>query len=153
MRSSAELEESIAATEIQANEIVGLDREGGSDGTMEGQMRTSADKLRALRHLEAYNGPEAPFPRSDEASRVVYIGDSPTDLECLLEADIGIVMRDEKMGSGQRELAKTLERLGIDVVSLRKLDASDGRRRDGGQKTIFWARDFEDVVRVLGIGT
>ena len=49
---------------------------------------------------------------------LVYVGDSPTDFDCLLEADIGIVIQDDPLSNSQRELQETLRRVGVDTVPI-----------------------------------
>jgi phosphoglycolate phosphatase-like HAD superfamily hydrolase len=97
------------------------------------EMRTSGDKLKFLRELRRHD---------DEL--MVYVGDSTTDLECLVDADIGICVRDEIMGSSQRELAETLKRLDIKVTRLS--EASTDERLDRG---LFWVKDFTEVQTFL----
>lgn len=73
------------------------------------------DKARAMRQLK---GP------------VVYFGDSTTDLECLIEAQHGVVMAD-----GESSLLKTLQRLGLEVPHVRN-----------AKKPVVWARTFDEVL-------
>ncbi|THW73141.1 hypothetical protein D6D19_05915 [Aureobasidium pullulans] len=119
---------------INANEITGLDTPSGSDGTLSKDtvsgIRTSADKLSQV------------VKKKEHA--VVYIGDSATDLEALLAADVGICIRDEVMGSSQRELADTLERIGVKVR-----DISEGVLLQGTNKILYWTDGFEKVVEAL----
>jgi hypothetical protein len=61
-------------------------------------IRTGADKLREMKLV-----------LGDSQSITVYIGDSNTDLPCLLHADIGIII-----GSG-KSLIETCHRVGIVV--------------------------------------
>ncbi|KAF2094118.1 hypothetical protein NA57DRAFT_47016 [Rhizodiscina lignyota] len=134
------LGESLHKLQIHANEIGGLEREGGSDGSLEGEIRTSGDKVRVMKEIGL---------GAEEKPTVVYVGDSNTDLECLVEADVGICMRDVDMGSGQKSLAETLERLDIDVVPL---DEITNQQEEGeGRKQLYWASDFEGIGRLLGI--
>lgn len=84
---------------------------------------------------------------------VVYIGDSTTDLECLLAADVGICMRDaEAMGSSQRELAETCVRIGVEVEDFGRLDRSyefgfgeEAETEMEKRKKVWWVDGFEMV--------
>jgi hypothetical protein len=64
----------------------------------------------------------------------VYFGDSATDLGCLLEATLGVVMAD----GAQSTLLKTLGRLGFDVPHVGSYV---------GEPVLVWARDYEEVVK------
>lgn len=66
---------------------------------------------------------------------VVYIGDSLTDLECLLEADVGIIMSPNGTGS----LMKILGRNNISVPHISCFVPRKG-------KSIWFATDFWDIV-------
>ena len=77
------------------------------------------DKLRAMRQLL-------------QASKVVYFGDSTTDLECLVEAHRGVVMVDDE--GGESSLLRSLTRLGFEVPHVQ------------ANKTIAWARTFGEVI-------
>lgn len=94
---------------------------------------SSSDKLHQLRAIKAQSG-----------GSFVYIGDSWPDIECLIDADVGICIRDEEMGSSQRKLAEALERLGIGCVRLGSEEA-DGRER--GKEGVVWARDFVEIKK------
>ncbi|KAG7007654.1 hypothetical protein G7Y79_00008g022920 [Physcia stellaris] len=98
----------------------------------------AADKLRCLRGLvaaEKGGGGGKPW--------VIYVGDSVTDLECLLEADVGIVVRDEgALGSEQRELREVLGRAGVGTYWVGEF----GEVQTGEERVLWWARDFEEVV-------
>ena len=63
----------------------------------------------------------------------VYVGDSNTDLECLLAADRGIVMAD----GPDSALLQTLKRIGRDVPHIRDT---------GGARGISWTSDFTDIL-------
>lgn len=142
-QSQCQLGKAIAKLDIHANEISNLERMNGSDGVIEGSIRTSADKMRVFKEIAG----RTDHSSSEGSPRVVYIGDSNTDLECLVEAEIGICMRDKPMRSGQKELAETLERLEIDV---KPLNAIDDEPEEKDSRTLFWASDFKDMGRVLG---
>ncbi|KAI9671453.1 MAG: hypothetical protein M1831_004362 [Alyxoria varia] len=67
---------------------------------------TTADKLRVYSQLHPTSTcAEGP----DDKEINIYIGDSPTDLAPLLASDIGILIRDDPMRSGQRELDNILQ--------------------------------------------
>jgi soluble P-type ATPase len=59
-------------------------------------INTSRDKARVLweRRQEIGDGV------------ILFVGDSPTDLEALTTADVGIIIRDDSIKSGHKELAK-----------------------------------------------
>ena len=97
----------------------------GPEGSKIGVMMTARDKLEAARELVG-DGREA----------WVYVGDSVTDLACLVEATMGIVITQD----GERNpssLLRTLRRVGFEVAHV----ATSGL--DSG---LVWARDFEEVV-------
>ena len=99
----------------------------------------AADKLRCLRRLVSIS------EEGGEGGRpwVIYVGDSVTDLECLLEADVGIVMRDEgALGSEQRELREVVGRAGVGTYWVGEF----GEVQTGEERVLWWARDFEEVV-------
>ncbi|KAH7073061.1 HAD-like domain-containing protein [Paraphoma chrysanthemicola] len=125
----AEIDTSI----ILANELEGIPEGRASTGQISpaGSMKivASDDKLLYLEKL-----------REDSPAPVVYVGDSWTDIECLLAADLGICIRDERMGSSQRKLAEALERLSVDCPRLRT-----GLPED--ESEVVWARDFTELLR------
>ena len=84
---------------------------------------TAGDKVRAMRLLREGR---------DVKERVVYFGDSPTDLACLVEADWGVVIADD----GGSKLLKTLERIGLEVPHV----------GEGRESRLVWARDFQEVL-------
>ncbi|KAI1412155.1 hypothetical protein F5Y13DRAFT_163720 [Hypoxylon sp. FL1857] len=61
----------------------------------------------------------------------VYFGDSTTDLECLLAADLGFVIADKEDSS----LLKTLRRIGKEVPHV----------RDNTTSKLAWAENYEDI--------
>ncbi|KAK0751687.1 hypothetical protein B0T18DRAFT_435971 [Schizothecium vesticola] len=112
------------------NEIRGL--EGVIEGPegFEGTVVTAGDKLLAARKLvgewrETGGGRDGVW---------VYFGDSATDLGCLLEATLGVVMAD----GAQSTLLKALGRLGFDVPHVGSYVGEPG---------LVWARDYEEVVK------
>ncbi|RMZ74123.1 haloacid dehalogenase-like hydrolase [Pyrenophora seminiperda CCB06] len=71
--------------------------------------------------------------------QTVYVGDSWTDIECLLAADLGICMRDHSMGTSQKQLAHALDRLGIACPRLRDW------HHVVNNANVAWARDFNEI--------
>jgi phosphoserine phosphatase len=122
---------------VYANELKGIDDfDRGSSGTIDTTglsisekklILSSADKLRYLQHLSKLN----PQP-------TIYMGDSWTDFECLLAADLGICIRDEPPSSSQAKLADCLQRLGIACPHISEWDKTD-------EWGVVWARDFVEV--------
>ncbi|KAI5237163.1 hypothetical protein E4T43_08157 [Aureobasidium subglaciale] len=138
--------------QINSNEISNLDLPEGSDGKLSKDsstgIRTSADKLANMptscRQFLNTSSPERK-PEDGDEEVVVYIGDSATDLEALLAADVGICIRDDPIGSSQRELADTLTRIGVEIK-----DIGEGvHKRTRGEHVVYWTQDYGDVVKVL----
>lgn len=123
---------------VFANELSGLASNHPSTGILcapsSPRIITSLDKLAHLQNLRNLS-PATDMP-------LVYVGDSRTDLECLLAADDGICMRDEPMGSSQRELRDVVAGLGFACVHVGEWRA-DGA--GGGRKVVGWARDFREI--------
>ncbi|KAG9748050.1 hypothetical protein KCU73_g7193, partial [Aureobasidium melanogenum] len=144
----------VTGMDIQANEISNLESAKGSDGRLSKDsssgIRTSADKLshlplRCQQKLEICALTREFAEQQDDL--VVYIGDSATDLEALLAADVGICIRDDPTGSSQRELAETLHRIGVDVRSID--EDIDLKRAADEQMVVYWTRGFDLVVKAL----
>ncbi|KAK8186013.1 hypothetical protein BC567DRAFT_205339 [Phyllosticta citribraziliensis] len=127
--------------DISANEFERLDHRNGSSGRLtkagEKGIRTSQDKLQRMPIPHKYGGDEL----------VIYVGDSCTDLEALLAADVGICIRDEPMGSGQRELAETLERIGVPVHRLKLL--AEMPPPDDSRIDLWWTPSLEELSMSL----
>jgi 2-hydroxy-3-keto-5-methylthiopentenyl-1-phosphate phosphatase len=124
---------SIDKSSIYANELDGIESNHVSQGKIspengsEMTIISSSDKLEYLTHL-----------REQDNRPIIYMGDSWTDIECLLEADLGICIRGEPIGSPQKKLAERLESLGVHCPHL-----SDWREADEWQ--VVWAKDFAAV--------
>lgn len=122
---------------IAANEIDGLNQPGGSTGRLtdpnHAAIRTSFDKLQNLKTSK------------DHCS--IYVGDSATDFDCLLSADIGICIRDDPMGSGARTLADTLSRVGYDARHVSEI--GDWQNLNTSQSSLLWAKDFNEIIDLL----
>ncbi|KAI1269262.1 HAD-like domain-containing protein [Xylariaceae sp. FL1019] len=128
------------------NEGDHADRSGDEDVDDTGKRRNltnSKDKLDVFRRAAQRNG----------GGRTVYFGDSTTDMECLLEADWGVVMADGE----DSKLIETLRRIGEGVPRARGYDntqrAINGDRngngklggRSEGDSRLVWAASFEEV--------
>ena len=128
---------------IYANEIDGIGRAEGSTGLMhsvwEPNIRTSKDKLLTAQEIQREKEDlyvDPPY--------VVYVGDSTTDLECLLSADLGICIRDQPMRSGQQSLAQTLTRLGLETKHVTEME-NLGEGAEERQQGIYWAHNLGEV--------
>ncbi|KAL8726749.1 MAG: hypothetical protein Q9181_005943 [Wetmoreana brouardii] len=139
----------VGAVDVRANEIVGgetgeLDRyfeEVGRGG--EGGVWTARDKRKAMQETAESLG--------TGKSLVVYVGDSTTDFECLLAADVGICVKDEDEVTGeQKGLEQMLKRIGIRSRWIGDMGPDDMAARPGesdwpGAKTLWWTRDFDEI--------
>ena len=98
-------------TPIVANEVEFDERDIGTgnlskhEGNTEG-IRVANDKLREMRKMLA--SWRATSSHSDNEELVVYVGDSETDLLCLLEADVGVIMHSQGM-------VDKCEKMGLEV--------------------------------------
>lgn len=135
-----------ADIEIRANEILGgesgkLDRCLGERGIW-----TAGDKLVVMQQLVEKSTEMGVKPKT------VYIGDSPTDLACLLEADVGICIRDQLLSSEQKGLKETLERVGVASEHVSEYGMRDGGLEEGEGMRLWWAADFDEVCEsgILG---
>jgi len=79
---------------------------------------TSTDKRKILQQRRSTLPLSNSVVHSDMSTLLVYIGDSATDFDCLLEANIGIVIQDDPLSSSQRELQETLQRTGFEIVPI-----------------------------------
>jgi phosphoserine phosphatase len=104
---------------------------GFPDGMIEGPpelgkepLCTAGDKLRAMDSVKS----------GLDKQKVVYFGDSATDLACLVAADLGVIMADD----GETKLLKILARIGFEVPHVQEA-------REGDK--LVWGRDFEEVLQ------
>jgi hypothetical protein len=122
---------------IAANEISGIHLPDGSSGRLTDPnhtvIRTSFDKLQ---HFSTR-------PRC----RNLYVGDSTTDFDCLLTADLGICIRDDPMGSSAKTLAETLSRVGYTVAHVDEVDT--WHQLSNSRSNLLWARDFDEILSLL----
>jgi hypothetical protein len=81
-------------------------------------IHTSADKRKILQQQRSSLSLSDSLADPEMSSLLVYIGDSVTDFDCLLEANIGIVIQDDPMSSSQSEMQETLRRTGVEIVPI-----------------------------------
>ncbi|KAL8778805.1 MAG: hypothetical protein Q9213_007240 [Squamulea squamosa] len=140
--------------DVRANEV--LDDE---DGNMErywkaaasddkARILTAADKFRAMTDMVGRDHDQRP------CQLVIYVGDSPTDLECLLHADIGICLYGEAnmMTREQRELRETLDRVRLGcrwIGTMKEDDIKPPSTSRVHNNLLWWARDFDEICRSL----
>ncbi|PBP18514.1 hypothetical protein BUE80_DR010588 [Diplocarpon rosae] len=106
----------------------------GPKGTV---LATSDAKLAAMKQLvhawKEGSNREEPF------SKVVYVGDSAADIECLTaEEVVGIVIS----GDGNGRLMDTLKRINIQISHISKYG-------EGWSSSVYWARDFKELCEAL----
>lgn len=135
-----------------ANEIASVQRSSYGLEKDIVTVRTSADKVRMLE--KAVHEPTLGMNQTKKPI-IVYVGDSCTDFDALLYADYGICIRDEPMGSGQKELAETFERVGVAVKPVSELELELSLLgEEAGSRTLWWAKDLKEVSdalsRILG---
>jgi thiamine phosphate phosphatase / amino-HMP aminohydrolase len=110
---------------------------------MKARLLTASDKARMMQDIVMSN-PATAVGDAARKRQTVYIGDSTTDLACLLQADIGLVMAD---GEEESKLIQALQRLGWTVPHVSEVDGSEVSK---GQ--MVWARSFREILdsKVLG---
>ncbi|KAK9369085.1 HAD-like domain-containing protein [Lipomyces kononenkoae] len=114
---------------VYCNEIE-FDKEGRGTGVMsngEYVLRTGTDKAKLVKHLIARN--------SDK--KVVYVGDSTSDLHPLLEADVGVIMGQKK------DLRETCERVGITVTDISLLDVASPK----AGRVLYCIREWNQLLQ------
>ncbi|KAL1793236.1 hypothetical protein ACET3X_008218 [Alternaria dauci] len=123
----------LPSNSIFSNELDKIESGNPSTGAIvpaapncESLIMSSGDKLQIMVRMQELQGQK------------VYVGDSWTDIECLLEADLGICIRDEPMGSSQAKLAEALTKLGVSCLRLRDYKEAD-------EWGVVWARDFAEI--------
>ncbi|KAI4138677.1 MAG: hypothetical protein LQ340_008049, partial [Diploschistes diacapsis] len=80
----------------------------------------------------------------------VYVGDSPTDLMCLIEADVGICIRDDEAGKGEQvELKDALERCAVRCLPITEYRSGNRGLEGECGKTLWWAKDFHEIEDAL----
>ena len=110
---------------------------------------TARNKLRVLRNI--ISDYRAAHPLLEP--KTCYLGDSPTDLACLMDADVGVCVHDQVISEEQKQLYETLLRLGAHVTPIDEYDSTTqeggiGYRNDPSAKQVLWsARDFSEVFQ------
>lgn len=100
-------------------------------------MTTSDAKLAAMKNL-LWSWKEG---QGTALSKVIYIGDSGTDIECLTEeGTTGIVMAQDRNSS----LIETIKRLGLAIEHINNYN-------DGNQSNIYWAQDFRGIAETSSL--
>jgi hypothetical protein len=110
----------------------GPEGEGGGEGEV---MATSNAKLEAvMRLLREW---DTRYRIScEEINAVYYIGDSGTDLECLIEDEtIGVAMAEK----GKSSLMDMLQRIGVKTTRIEQYQEDS--------EVVHWAEDFEQIAR------
>ncbi|OAP62776.1 hypothetical protein AYL99_02003 [Fonsecaea erecta] len=138
------LKGTVDSISILANRLACEVERPGDDGLDFVSIRTSADKLDALARLRRDGG----------TGDILYVGDSSTDFDCIVAADVGVCMRDEPMGSGQSELKETLERVGVAVLRLdfdrwakySKSIPGQGGSMESNQSVVWWVTHLREVA-------
>lgn len=70
-------------------------------------------------------------------AKVVYLGDSGTDIECLTaDGVVGIVVSEDGEGS----LMEIFKRVKVGIVHISKYE-------EGKNSSVYWARDFEEITK------
>jgi 2-hydroxy-3-keto-5-methylthiopentenyl-1-phosphate phosphatase len=105
---------------------------GPETGKVTSVMATSDAKLASMKAL--LNSWRSRTRR--HVSKVVYIGDSGTDIECMTEeGTTGIIIAENRNSS----LMEMMSRIGVDV---QHVDVC----QDGNESKVYWARDFREIV-------
>ncbi|KAF2266394.1 hypothetical protein CC78DRAFT_531786 [Lojkania enalia] len=121
---------------IYANELEGIYENQPSTGVIGSKgthkIVSSEDKVSYLQLLRKRS------PYTMKAIPVVYIGDSWTDFECLLAADVGICIRDDPMTPSQKKLEDSINRLGIKLPHVSEY-------REVDEWNLMWAKDFNEI--------
>jgi hypothetical protein len=124
----------ILPARIFANELEGITQGAQTTGRIcadkEKCIISSPDKLASLEVLRETTRCQG------KPMTTVYVGDSWTDLECLLAADMGICIRDDPITSTQNKLADSLSRIGITCTRLRFVEK---------RNCVGWVEDFDEL--------
>ncbi|KAN0060905.1 hypothetical protein ACQY0O_006639 [Thecaphora frezii] len=109
--------------------------QGGAGEASRSGIRTGFHKVEELKRLCSRF--EATSPVS------VYIGDSNTDLPCLLECRYGLVM------GGNESLRATIERIGLQSKVIKAAEWLETARSGDEQRTLILLKDWNEALPVL----
>ena len=131
--------------QVYANEIdeAGLGRVIGCPTNDGHRILTADDKHRVMNNIIKLTQQSNP----ESQMQTLYVGDSPTDLRCILDADIGICMRDDPLTSEQLQLQQALARINVSTNRVTSLANQSRNKSDG--KTIWFAFDFVEISEAL----
>ncbi|KAK2626514.1 hypothetical protein QTJ16_003689 [Diplocarpon rosae] len=106
----------------------------GPKGTV---LATSDAKLAAMKQL--LHAWKEGSNREEPSFKVVYVGDSAVDIECLTAKEVlGIVIS----ADGKSGLMDTLRRININITHISKYG-------EGWSSSVYWARDFKELCEAL----
>jgi hypothetical protein len=132
---------------IWGNEIEGLhDRSTGSPGSLalETIIHTSTDKVELIKRL--VEDGRSTISTSGHRYISVYVGDTATDFDALLFADVGICVQDVPLRGGQKELANTFERVGVVVQPLVEWSMFQHTQ---SRKTVYLAQHLSEIAKFV----
>ncbi|RDW63993.1 hypothetical protein BP5796_10495 [Coleophoma crateriformis] len=130
------------SVDAQTGMIYGPEANGEVIATSEDKVRVMRDVVRGWREDLRKSRSEGE-KAGPSGGKCFYVGDSTTDLECLLEADVGLVMADTEPGSS---LIETLRRIGLGVEHVSTFHDGHLPVRKEDRKTVWWARDFQEIL-------
>ena len=114
-----------------------MDKDGKGTGKLtkngEDGIRTGPDKLREMKKVMDKKG------YTDDIL-TIYVGDSNTDLPCLLFADIGIVIG--RAGS----LVETCKTVGVEVVTGASLRDVVRSSKEKGRRRLYNFKDWNEIL-------
>jgi thiamine phosphate phosphatase / amino-HMP aminohydrolase len=110
-------------------------------------LTNSADKLEVMRRVLQRDGDVESQGTSLRRKRSFYLGDSGTDLECLLAATTGVVMAD----GPDSKLLRTLDRIGVHAPCVNPGFGSD-EKKSKDQQQMCWATSFTEIDENISFG-
>eukprot|EP00794_Sanderia_malayensis_P008805 gene8805-9746_t len=130
------LDNVIPANQIFANHL--LNKNGVSDGIVGKEMISSYDKLKVMQSLL----------KKDEFDGVhIFVGDSITDLLCLIHADLGIIIGDSA------SLLKTASSFGVKILPMSALLNGNSNlvieENCNQTPTLFKANSWHEIVNLV----
>jgi thiamine phosphate phosphatase / amino-HMP aminohydrolase len=119
---------------IYSNELLSIESD-----RRQSRIHTSSDKLQTLQEV------------AEKGRSLVYVGDSVTDFDALLLADVGICIRDVNMTKGQTELDSTFRRVGVDVKHLSEVETVESayKLKATSQQIVWWTTSLSEIASFL----